>query len=781
MANESKTELITIEHFRQFKDQIVFEWKSSDNPTINKLLKNASKKWSWKWFPDFMISLNANSDLLIVIECKADIRKHESENKDKYADYAVDWVLLYSDSLSKEFDILSIAISWDNERNLRVSHFLQLKNEKKVTQVFWDKLLSIDDYLNWYLKSPEKFRQDYNKLQQFTKLLNDTLHSYKVLESQRSLLISCILIALEYRPFREWYKHYDNSRDLANYLVDTVVNSLKTANIQWDKLENLWIQFSFIRTDTSLSTKQNILKNLIKDIDENINQFIKTHEYFDVLWQLYVEFLRYANSDKWLWIVLTPPHITELFSELAQVNKNSIVYDNCTWTWWFLISAMKKMIEDAKWEDEIIKNIKSKQLIWVEYQSHIFALAVSNMYIHQDWKTNIINWSCFDKEIIERVKLLKPTAWFLNPPYKADKKNDIEEFEFILNNLECLTDWWISISIIPMSCALATKWKMYELKKKLLEKHTLEAVLSMPDDLFIDSDVWTVTCVMVFKAHKPHPKNKKTFFGYFKNDWYEKRRKWRIDMEWKWPLIKETWINAFINRDNVDNLSINIEVSAIKEWCPEAYLKTDFSQIQNNNFIGNLKEYCIYLFNNWLSKEISINSINNENINLNNKKCDYFEVKKFFDIYSWWDKPKPDDAKHWWWELINSVENQTTNNWIKEKIEFSEQDKIFENFISVVSIWEWWKAFFQPERSACFTRVKGLVPKSEYFEKFNKYIFLYFCTLLDLERYRYGYWRVLSKDRLWETILYIPIDDNWEPDWNFMENYIKSLSYSSSL
>lgn len=781
MANESKTELITIDHFRKYRDQIVFEWKSSDNPTINKLLKTASKKWSGKGFPDFIISVNANSDLLIVIECKADVRKHESQNRDKFSDYAVDWVLLYSDSLSKEFDILSIAISWDNERNIKVSHFLQLKNEKKNTQVFWDELLSIDDYLNWYLKSPEKFRQDYNKLQQFTKLLNDTLHSYKILESQRSLLISCILIALEYRPFREWYKHYENSRDLSNYLVDTVVNSLKTANIQWEKLENLWVQFSFIRTDTSLSTKQNVLKNLIKDIDENINQFIKTHEYFDVLWQLYIEFLRYANSDKWLWIVLTPPHITDLFSELAQVNKNSIVYDNCTWTWWFLISAMKKMIEDAKWDNDIIKNIKSKQLIWVEYQSHIFALAVSNMYIHQDWKTNIMNWSCFDKDIIDKVKVLNPTVWFLNPPYKADKKNDIEEFEFILNNLECLTDGWIWIAIIPMSCALAKTGKMFELKKLLLEKHTLEAVLSMPDDLFVDSNVWTVTCVMIFKAHKPHQKHKKTFFWYFKNDWYEKRRKWRIDMEWKWPLIKESWISAFINRDNIDNLSINIEVIAKDEWCPEAYLKTDFSQIRDNNFIFNLKQHCIYLFNNWLSNEISINAVENKSIEYNSKTFDYFLVNKFFDIYSWWDKPKPDDAKHWWWELVNSIENQTTNNWIKEKIEFIDQEKIFENFISVVSIWEWWKAFYQPERWACFTRVKALVPNNEYLQYFNSYIFLYFCTLLDLERYRYWYWRVLSKNRLWETILYLPVDKDWNPDRQFMEDYIKSLPYSSSL
>jgi type I restriction enzyme M protein len=212
-------------------------------------------------------------------------------------------------------------------------------------------------------------------------------------------------------------KQENAPRELADLLVKTVSNELESSSISGKKLKNLNTQFGFIKTDTSLSTKPKILRELIDEIDENINQFIKTHEYFDVLGQLYIEFLGYANSDKGLGIILTPPHITELFADLAQVNKNSIAFDNCTGTGGFLISAMKKMIEDAKGDTAKIAEIKSKQLIGVEYQAHIFALAVSNMYIHQDGKTNIINGSCFDKEVIDEVKAKKPTVGFLNPPY----------------------------------------------------------------------------------------------------------------------------------------------------------------------------------------------------------------------------------------------------------------------------------------------------------------------------------------------------------------------------
>lgn len=596
MANERKTETITREHFSKFLDSVDIEEQRSDNSKIDKLLKTASKKGGGKGYPEFIISYKTNPDLLIVIECKADITKHESKDRDKYSEFAVDGVLLYASYLSKAFDVLAIAVSGETKQSLKVSHFLHLRDEKKATQIFGDKLLSVDDYLNGYLKSPEKFRQDYNSLLDFAKQLNEKLHTYKILENQRSLLISSILIALENTAFKRSYASHNRSEDLANSLTQTVSSELEKANITGKKLENLNTQFSFIKTDTSLSRKENVLKEIIDEIDENINAFIKTHRYFDVLGQLYIEFLRYANSDKGLGIVLTPPHITELFADLAQVNKNSIAYDNCTGTGGFLISAMKKMIADAKGDEAKIKEIKAKQLIGTEYQAHIFALAVSNMYIHQDGKTNIINGSCFDEEVMDEVKAKKPTIGFLNPPYKSNKKTDTDELEFILNNLECLVDGGTCVAIVPMQSALATSGKVLELKKKLLEKHTLQAVLSMPDELFFNSKVGVVSCVMVFTAHKPHPNHKETYFGYYKDDGFVKRKnKGRIDAYGKWPEIKEKWLSNFENRKNEPGFSVNQIITADVEWAAEAYMETDYSNLNDENFEDTILNYVTFL------------------------------------------------------------------------------------------------------------------------------------------------------------------------------------------
>lgn len=596
MANERKTENIVRSHFEKFKEFIHIEEQASDNPKIAKLLKTASKKGSGQGKPEFLITYKTNPDLLIVIECKANIQNHESSNRDKFADYAVDGVLLYASYLCKEFDVLAIAISGETTQSLKVSHFLHLKNERKATPIFSDNLLTAQNYLDGYLKSPEKFRQDYDVLLNFTRTLNERLHTYKILESQRSLLISCILIAVENPAFKASYAAHRNPQDLSENLVTTVSNELSGANIGEAKLNNLNNQFSFIKTDTSLSTKENLLKELIDDIDSNINSFIKTHQYFDVLGQLYIEFLRYANSDKGLGIVLTPPHITEFFAEVADINKNSIAYDNCTGTGGFLISAMKQMIKRADGDEEVIKNIKVNQLIGVEYQSHIFALAVSNMYIHQDGKTNIINGSCFDSEIMEIVKSKKPTVGFLNPPYKGNKKTDTDELEFILNNLECLVDGGMCVAIVPMQSALAQSGKVLEYKKQLLKKHTLKAVFSMPNELFFNSKVNVVTCVMVFIAHRPNQKGIKTFLGYFKDDGFEKRKNLgRIDVHGKWKdFIKDEWKTAYSNNESIPGLSITKQLTAEDEWCAEAYMETDYSNLSMDDFVNDVKRFSLF-------------------------------------------------------------------------------------------------------------------------------------------------------------------------------------------
>ena len=195
MVNERKTEAIVRDHFKNFSDDITVEEQKSDNPRIKKLLKSASKTGDGPGYPEFIISYKQNPDFLIVVECKANITKRESRNHDRPSEYAVDGALLYASYLSRGFDILAIGVSGETKNQIKISHFLYLKNTNNYRPVFGKSLLSPEDYLHGYIKDPDKYKQDYATLLDFMKRLNKDLGSKKIEEDKRALLISAVLIA----------------------------------------------------------------------------------------------------------------------------------------------------------------------------------------------------------------------------------------------------------------------------------------------------------------------------------------------------------------------------------------------------------------------------------------------------------------------------------------------------------------------------------------------------------------------------------------------------------
>ena len=600
---EIHTDKIIRNHFIPFEgDGVYLHEKGTDNRKIDNLLKRASKSGEGKGYPDFIVEFR-NIDFLIVIEGKADTKKHKSKTGDQYADYAVDGALFYSSHLVRDYDVLSIGVSGTTKKDLGVSHHLALKNHMKPFEIFDDKLLPKEDYLEGYLKDPKKLKQNFNELIEFIRHLNARLHKNKVSETRRAIFISMFLIALSRSSFKKSYKE-ESSRNVAKLAVEAAIQELEDAGVNGQRLEVLKQQFNFLRTEKALLKNPDELVEIITGIDDHINSYKRDNKYFDVMGTLYIEFLRYANNDTKLGIVLTPHHIADFFTELARVNKNSVVYDNCTGTGGVLVAAMDKMVKDAKGDGRTERRIKGKQIFGVELAGTIYPLTVSNMYIHEDGKSNIIHDDCFEPSVIKRIKDKNPTVGILNPPYKADKKGDIEELEYVLNNLECLVEGGKCVAIVPMQCALATKGKIYHLKEKILKHHTLEAVLSMPDELFFNSNVGVVTCVMVITAHKPHPYEKEVYLGYYKDDGFGKNKlQGRADIYGRWKDIREIWKEHFINCRAKPGLSVIRKLNANDEWCAEAYMETDYSKITEDEFMNTVKNYVSYKFLNPVPSE----------------------------------------------------------------------------------------------------------------------------------------------------------------------------------
>jgi hypothetical protein len=87
------------------------------------------------------------------------------------------------------------------------------------------------------------------------------------------------------------------------------------------------------------------------------------------------------------------------------------------------------------------------------------------------------------------------------------------------------------------------------------------------------------------------------------------------------------------------------------------------------------------------------------------------------------------------------------------------------------------EAFYQTEPFWATDDVNVLYPKFE----LNPYIAMFLCTLLPTEKYRWGYGRKWDLEAMNESTIKLPAGKNDEPDWQFMEDYIKSLSYSKNI
>jgi len=766
---------------------VFIEEQKSDNPVIQKQLKTASKRGKGAGYPEFIISFQ-NSNLVIVIECKADVRNHRSKTLDNFGSYAVDGALLYASYLSREFDVIAIGVSGENKDELRIDTFLQIRSEKKARDLGINKIYEFEDYFDILKKDSVKEERDFTKLMNYSKVLNKNLRdNFEFEENLRPLIVSGILLAIEDESFCAAYPKKQKPLEIADLIITTIKERLEHDNIKGIRQDTIVQTYGFIKTNTKIIIENNKdgtpnthLKNLIKEIESNVKPFLQDYKQYDVIGRFYNEFLRYANGDGGLGIILTPQHITELFVELAEVNKDSVIVDNCCGTGGFLISAMKKMEDDAKNDKSKIKEIHSKQIIGIENNSKMFCLACSNMMLRGDGKSNIHQQDCFQINE-EEIKKFKPTIGFLNPPYS--KVNGHKELVFIENCLNFLEPHGTCIAIVPQSCAMNTLKDNLDVKRRLLVKHTLKAVMSMPNTLFSDSDKNAVTCIFVFEAHKPHSESIKTWFGYWKEDGFKKKRRYgRIDYRGLYrDEIKGYWLDSFFNKKEIEGFSVLKHINAENEWLVEQYLETKFENLRDKDFINALKEYTTFLYYNQLKDKVSNERYNNKKLKL--------DFSKWREVRLGWSKEKLEGlfeitgSKTTAKELLDKehtkgetkypyVTTQTTNNGVRGWY------NVYTNEGNILTIDSAVLGFcsYQSLNFTASDHVEKLIPKFN----LNVFIAMFLTTIINMERKKISYGRKFNQDRIVDTIIKLPFK-NGKIDWGFIEDYIKGLDYSKHL
>jgi len=87
------------------------------------------------------------------------------------------------------------------------------------------------------------------------------------------------------------------------------------------------------------------------------------------------------------------------------------------------------------------------------------------------------------------------------------------------------------------------------------------------------------------------------------------------------------------------------------------------------------------------------------------------------------------------------------------------------------------EAFYQPVPFWATDDVNVLYPKFN----LTPAIALFIATLIRQEKYRFNYGRKWHMERMKESCIRLPVKPDGTPDWDFMEQYIKSLPYSSQI
>ena len=606
VANERITENLVRDTLRVLgygtvSNETIVEEQKSQIAEVNKMLRGASKTGGkGMGAPEFIVSSFSAPDFLIIFECKALTKQHESPMRNRPVEFAVDGVLHYVKALSKSFNVIAVAASGQNESELKISNFLWPKGSveyKSLTNehgVEINSIIPFDDYIKHGSFDPIVSRNRHEDLMAFSRELHEFMRDHaKLTESEKPLLVSGTLIALKNTPFAKSFGDY-GPEALQRQWMHVIKEEIEKADIPNSKKNSMTQPYSSISVHPELGkpTKKypkGVMHELIKMLNEKVWPFVSVYHDFDVVGQFYGEFLKYTGGDKKaLGIVLTPRHITELFALIANVQVDTKVLDICTGTGGFLISAMQQMMKGA-YTDAQRNHIKQNCLVGVEQQPSMYALAASNMILRGDGKANLYQGNCFDSAITNAVKAHECSVGMINPPY-AQSDESLHELQFVKHMLDNLKDGGIGIAIVPMSCAISPNTK----RDELLAHHTLEAVMSMPDELFYP--VGVITCIMVFSAGTSHAKSgKKTWFGYWKDDGFTKtKHKGRIDINELWPSIRDRWIEQYRNKEVHPGQSVSEYVTAADEWCAEAYMETDYSKITVADFESTVKNYAIF-------------------------------------------------------------------------------------------------------------------------------------------------------------------------------------------
>ena len=473
-------------------------------------------------------------------------------------------------------------------------------------------LRTMNEYVDFYTSKIN----DKEKVMQNTYKLNEMLHRHSIPEKLRSQFVGTCLLALKNgldysTPSLTAAQIRTRIKEVLEDLLNSDINKAeKLALLNRNVLGDQYVRQLSIAA----------FREILKFVEDNILPFIndKSTSGQDLLNLFFVTFNKYVGkSDKNQ--AFTPDHITDFMAKITGVNKHSIVLDPCCGSGSFLVRAMTQALDDCATAAEQ-EEVKKHQIFGIEFDENVYGLATTNMLIHSDGNSNIRQGSCFD--LADWIKEAKPNVILMNPPYNGqrihlpksyvntwskDKKEDPSKglyfVKYIADTLNSINHQAKLAVLLPVACAIGTSGEIARLKAEILQENTLDAVFTLPVDIF-HPGANASACCMVFKIGTKHNdiSNPDTFFGYCRDDGFKKKKNLgRVEQidpltgKSKWSEIEKRWIELYRNRKAEPGESATQKVSGNDEWLCEAYMETDYSKLTEQDFQQTINDYLAYL------------------------------------------------------------------------------------------------------------------------------------------------------------------------------------------
>lgn len=580
---------------------------------INKDIKDYQQNRSGQHH-DYIDLRFENDRLVILIETKSSFSYWK---KDKIEQQLQDYVR-YEKALTGKTIVAILAETNGDEVRTWLGQSVIIDNaheDKSIT-----KILSFNEYEDLCFGKVN----DRIKIVDSIKTLNEMLHTDGINERLRSQFVGTCLLALKnglvYKQIKPTIDEDGNELKPEQTVLNNIRSILSGLLSRKDKTINkagkLSILTQHVLEDQDvMNLNYRELQDILNYINDKVVPYIndKNTAGQDLLNLFFTTFNKYVGkSDKNQ--AFTPDHICDFMTKAIGVNAYSRILDPCCGSGSFLVRSMTAAMDACSSEDERYR-VKTKQIYGIEYENTAYGLASTNMLIHGDGNSNVVQDSMFNrgkwiKEAHINTVLMNPpynaTRKFCNPKYvstwkKGVKKDPSKGFHYVYWVAKHIEHTAKMAVLLPMQAAIGNSEEIKKFKKKMLRNYTLDAVFSLPDDVFYPGAA-VVACCMIFDLSQPHKRaDRDTFFGYFKNDEFEKRKSTgrveKVDKDGNslWRKTEKKWLDLYNNKREVPGLSVMHKITYKDEWLAEAYMETDYSKLKEADFQKTINEYLAFI------------------------------------------------------------------------------------------------------------------------------------------------------------------------------------------